>query len=217
MIRESRHETEGFSPEAWGPAASLDFAWPEADRLPGRRSLAFSRVSRASTYLLASCPRPRTLSAWSVAAHQRPHLVSGSGPGAARLREGLTPRRNSMREVSRPTHSTHRSRRGLLLLFTCALAVAVLATVLGAGAALGEDETASPAAERQGRAQDRLDGRGRQPQPVHRLDQQRLRGLRLRVPADGGPELGHEPARRGRAASPRAGSSRTTNSSGPSP
>ena len=50
---------------------------------------------------------------------------------------------------------------------------------------------------RQGRAQDRLDGGGRQPQPVHRLDQQRLPDLRLRVPADGGPELGHEPARRG--------------------
>jgi hypothetical protein len=42
-----------------------------------------------------------------------------------------------MRRVSRPTDSTHRSRRALLLLFTCALAVAVLAAVLGAAAALG--------------------------------------------------------------------------------
>ncbi len=52
-----------------------------------------------------------------------------------------------MRKVSRPTDSTNRSRRVLLLLFTCALAVAVLAAVLGAGAALGQDETASPAAD----------------------------------------------------------------------
>ncbi len=52
-----------------------------------------------------------------------------------------------MRRVSRPTDSTHRSRRALLLLFTCALAVAILAAVLGAAAALGQDETASPAAD----------------------------------------------------------------------
>jgi len=51
-----------------------------------------------------------------------------------------------MRNGSRPTPRTHRSRRVPLLLFTCALAVAVLAAVLGAGAALGQDETASPAA-----------------------------------------------------------------------
>jgi hypothetical protein len=142
----SRHETGGFSCGAGrrtrrSPSRGRGRPAPKAKITVVRVRLA---CPCASSWRLAPGlgpsprgPSPPTGALTSHPAHGRSPLVATTAH----------PRRNSMRSISRPTDTTHGSRRVLLLLFTSALAVAVLATVLGPGAALGQDETASPAAD----------------------------------------------------------------------